>query len=118
MQSKKEAVLYPIKFKDIYKKKIWAGNMARSVLGRAYLKKKVGEIWKISVAPRNMSIINNGAYKGIPLIRILEKWRREIMGDEYCNDFAGSFPLTIKFLDIKDKLSLQVHHSDEYAQRN
>ena len=39
------------------------------------------------------------------------------MGEEIAEKFKGKFPLLIKYLDINDRLSVQVHPSDEYALR-
>ena len=40
-----------------------------------------------------------------------------MLGEEIVKRFKGEFPLLIKYLDINDRLSVQVHPSDDYALR-
>lgn len=50
----------------------------------------------------------NGEYKGFALDKVLS-----IFGEE-----AENFPILIKLIDAKDKLSVQVHPDDTYAFKN
>ncbi|MBO7764037.1 MAG: class I mannose-6-phosphate isomerase [Bacteroidales bacterium] len=102
--SKKQ--LYPLKFKSIPKERVWGGNR----FGTA-----IGESWVISGFEEESSDISNGYLEGNALYDIIETYMGEIVGDETYKYFGNEFPLLIKILDIKDKLSVQVHPDDETA---
>lgn len=108
-------MFYPIKFKEIYKKKIWGGNESWSKINKK-APPNTGECWEISDIDGHSSIVENGRFKGQKLSYLLKKYPKEIMGDEIWIKHQR-FPLLVKFLWAKDKLSLQVHPGDEFAQK-
>ena len=64
-----------------------------------------------------MSYVENGEFKGKSLEDIFKKYGTKLVGEEIVEKYGEKFPLLIKYLDINDKLSVQVHPSDEYALR-
>lgn len=90
--------LYPIKFHPIIKEKRWGE-----------------ERWEISDLEGDDSIVSTGYLTGNSLSEIVETYLGDLVGDEIYNYFHNSFPLLIKFLDIKGQLSIQVHPDDEIA---
>ena len=99
--------LYPLKFKPIYKKRIWGGQKLREVFNKDIPPfEKIGESWELADLPNDKSIIANGQWAGQTLASIIKKGPNQIIGDEA---FSGPFPLLIKFLDAEDILSVQVH---------
>ena len=76
-----------------------------------------GESWEVSSHKGGLSYIENGEYAGKTLVEVIEQNKEEILGKEIVERFKGEFPLLIKYLDINDRLSVQVHPSDEYALR-
>ena len=64
--------------------------------------------------PDDKSVIANGELAGQTLGSVVEKYPKEITGDE---SFSGPFPLLIKFLDAEDILSVQVHPDAETCRR-
>ena len=99
--------VYPLKLKPIYKERIWGGQKLREVFGKDIpAGKKIGESWELADLPGDKSVITNGELAGQTLGSVIKKYAKEIAGDE---DFAGPFPLLIKFLDAEDVLSVQVH---------
>jgi len=106
---------YPLKFKPIYKQRIWGGQKLREVFGKDIPpNEKIGESWEIADLPNDKSIIANGELAGQTLGSIIEKYPEQIMGDE---NFSISYPLLIKFLDAEDILSVQVHPDEQTCQR-
>jgi mannose-6-phosphate isomerase len=108
--------LYPLRFKEIYKDKIWGGPELAKIMGKKGASKKTGESWEIAQREKSVSTVVNGPYKGWGLDQLLETYRKEILGDEHSMRFKR-YPLLVKFLCCHDKLSLQVHPTDDYAQR-
>ena len=108
--------VYPLRFKEIYKDKIWGGPELGRVLGKKGAGRRTGESWEISHREQAVSMAVNGPYKGWTLDRLLENYRKEILGDEHAMRFTR-YPLLVKFLACHERLSLQVHPTDEFAQR-
>ncbi|MHC4482947.1 MAG: type I phosphomannose isomerase catalytic subunit [Planctomycetota bacterium] len=107
--------VYPLKLRPIYQKRIWGGQKLRKIFGKDIPKgERIGESWELADLPDDKSVIANGMLAGKTLGSIIEKYPEEITGDE---DFSGSFPLLIKFLDAEDVLSVQVHPDAETCAR-
>jgi mannose-6-phosphate isomerase len=115
--------LYPLKFKPIYKKRIWGGQKLRDFFNKDIpANEKIGESWEIADLPddktakrmADKSIIANGELAGQTLGSVIKKYPKEIMGDK---NFSGPFPLLIKFLDAEDILSVQVHPDEQTCRR-
>jgi mannose-6-phosphate isomerase len=99
--------VYPLKFRPIYKQRIWGGQKLREFFGKDIPKgEKIGESWELADLPEDKSIIANGEFAGQTLRSVVEKYPAEIIGDK---NFSGPFGLLIKFLDAKEVLSVQVH---------
>lgn len=107
--------LYPLKFRPIYKERIWGGQKLQEVFGKDIpAGAKIGESWELADLPIDKSVIINGEFAGRTLSEVLAKYPKEIMGDE---SFSGAFPLLIKILDAEDILSVQVHPDAEACRR-
>ena len=91
-------MLYPLKFKNIYKGKIWGG-----------------EAWKISGIEPETSVVANGFLKGNTLNELIEIFMDDLLGEQVFKKFRQEFPLLIKFIDAKKDLSVQVHPDDTLA---
>lgn len=108
--------LYPLKFEPIVKERVWGGDRLVKLLNKDYGGgKAVGESWEISTIDDNVSLIDNGFLKGNNLAELLESYMGDITGDSIYEKYGNEFPLLIKFLDINDNLSVQVHPNDELA---
>jgi mannose-6-phosphate isomerase len=109
--------LYPLKFKGIYKDKIWGGQKLRTELGKDFGKlKNCGESWEISGVQGDISVVANGFLAGNTLEEIVETYLGDLVGDKVYDKFGIEFPLLIKFIDANDDLSIQVHPNDEIAE--
>lgn len=108
--------MYPIKFKKCFIDKVWGGRAFETVLGMKLPEgKQIGESWEVSSHKNGMSVVENGIFKDISLQELVEKYGAELLGKEIIERFDGKFPLLIKYLDVNDRLSVQVHPSDDYA---
>lgn len=112
-----EPPLYPLRFREIYKQKPWGGRGLVKLLNKKGCRGSVGESWEIACRDKNVSVVANGPFKGWPLTRLIQRFPKDVLGDEHGMRFASRFPLLVKFLYADHRLSLQVHPSDDYAQR-
>ena len=108
--------IYPMRFMEIFKKKIWGGAGLRKVLGKK-CSGKIGESLELAHFGRDVSVVANGKLKGRSLADLYPDYRRKIAGEDVGVRFPGAFPLLVKFLCCEDRLSLQVHPSDDFASR-
>ena len=90
--------LYPLKFKPEWKDKAWGG-----------------ESWDLCGFEEEASVVSEGFLAENDLADILETYLGDLAGDEIFDWYNLHFPLLIKRLDIRDRLSVQVHPSDEIA---
>lgn len=108
--------MYPIKFKKCFIDKVWGGRAFETVLGMTLPEnRQIGESWEVSSHKNGMSVVENGIFKDITLENLVEKYGAELLGKDVSERFSGKFPLLIKYLDVNDRLSVQVHPSDNYA---
>jgi len=109
-------MLYPLKFKSIYKEKIWGGNKLKEILNKIDTpSNKTGESWEISGVKGSVSIVLNGILAGETITSLILKYKHEIVGNKIFKQFGAEFPLLIKFIDASQNLSVQVHPNDEVA---
>ena len=107
--------VYPLKFRPIYKQRIWGGQKLREVFNKELpAGEKIGESWELADLPEDKSVIANGELAGQTIHSAIGKYPKEITGDE---NFSGDFPLLIKFLDAQDILSVQVHPDPDTCRR-
>jgi mannose-6-phosphate isomerase len=110
--------LYPLKFKTIFKDKIWGGRKIRDILNKDFEPlPNCGETWELSGVEGNISIVSEGALKGENLAALLEKYKEELVGKRVYETYGATFPLLVKFIDANDDLSIQVHPNDEQAKK-
>ena len=109
---------YPLKFKTIYKDKIWGGNKIKKLLNKDYGDlPKCGETWELSAVPGDISVVSNGLWRGQDLKSLLVQHGAAIMGVKLYEKFGIDFPLLIKFIDANQDLSIQVHPDDALAKK-
>ena len=102
---KKINVLVPI-----YKDYLWGGNKLQKKYHKDGTNKEiVAESWELSTHPDGISKIND------ELLSEYIKENPQVLGTK-CKD--NDSPLLIKYIDAKEKLSIQVHPDDAYAKMN
>ncbi|HEX3016622.1 MAG TPA: type I phosphomannose isomerase catalytic subunit [Caproicibacter sp.] len=107
------APIYPMKLKAACKDYLWGGTRLRTEYHQQSDAEKVAESWMLSSHPDGPSSILNGEYEGLLFPEYLTRAGREILGTD-CDKFPD-FPVLIKLIDAKDRLSIQVHPDDAYA---
>lgn len=109
-------MLYPLRFNKVFIEKVWGGREFESKLGMKLPEnKKIGESWEISAHPNGMSVIENGSLAGRTLQEVYDEYKGALVGEKVYKEYGQTFPLLIKYLDVNDRLSIQVHPNDEVA---
>ena len=107
---------YPLKFKTIYKDKIWGGDKVKKFLNKDYGDlPNCGETWELSSVSGDVSVVSNGLWRGQDLKYLLAHKGASILGVKLYEKFGTDFPLLIKFIDANQDLSIQVHPDDALA---
>ncbi len=122
--------LYPLKFIPIASRRVWGGNSLIKVLGKDFVEADedgnevhltendlIGESWELADMGEQDSLVSNGWLAGYSIGDIMETYLDRIAGDSAYAWFGRQFPLLIKFLDIHQKLSVQVHPDDKVAEQ-
>ena len=77
------SALYPLKFKTIYKDKIWGGQKIKTYLHKDFGDlPNCGETWEISGVKSDVSVVANGELAGESLADLLEKFQGELVGEK------------------------------------
>ena len=107
--------LYPLRFKPILKERLWGGHKLRDVLEKNFEGTGIGESWELSGVEGDVSLIDNGPYKGKTLNELIQLYPTELLGKPVIDKFGREFPILIKFIDAQKDLSIQLHPGDELA---
>jgi len=100
--------LYPLTFRPILKERVWGGTKLKQLYGKPLPPGvPIGESWEISDRPGDVSVIATGPLAGNDLHWLVQHHTKELVGETKLHN--GRFPLLIKLLDCRQKLSLQVH---------
>jgi len=109
-------MLYPFKFKPLYKERIWGGRLLEEKMGKKLpAGKTIGESWELSGVQGDISVVANGKLKGNNIEELIEVYMGDLVGEKNYEKFGLEFPLLIKLIDAQDALSIQVHPGDELA---
>src|SRR5438128_975107 len=107
-------MLYPLTFHPIFKERVWGGRKLEELFHKQLPPRSpTGESWEISDRPADVSAIANGPLAGKDLHLLVEHSRKELLSTAKLHH--GRFPLLLKILDAREKLSLQVHPPPEMA---
>jgi mannose-6-phosphate isomerase len=104
--------IYPLLFTPVYKDYIWGGDRIQRLFGRTSCPPVCAESWEISDRPEGMSIVSNGALSGTSLHQVIGSMGQYIFGK---NRSCNIFPLLLKIIDARQRLSVQVHPDDQTA---
>jgi len=102
----------PFILSPAYKDYLWGGDRLKNEYNKKTNISPLAETWECSVHPDGLSKIDSGPFKGEILKDILNKYPK-MMGKHYQS--VDDFPILVKLIDAKEKLSIQVHPDDEYA---
>ncbi len=115
MTNKNITIDIPFLLEPVGKDYLWGGNKLKAEFNKNNIKcTPLAETWECSTHPEGLSKIRSGIFKGEKFATVLENNPEILCNSEHKN----VFPVLLKLIDAKEKLSVQVHPSDEYAERN
>ncbi len=104
----------PIRLRPLYMERVWGGRMIASLYKRELPgDAPIGESWEVVDRADEQSVVEGGPLDGLTLHELWQKHRAEIFGPQAPE--SERFPLLIKILDARDKLSIQVHPPADIA---
>lgn len=97
-----------LKFKPVYQERVWGGRGLGSFLGRKLPgSTPIGESWELVDRVEAQSLVEGGPWSGRSLRELMTAHGAEIMGPSWPKN--RPFPILVKWLDCRERLSLQVH---------
>jgi mannose-6-phosphate isomerase len=111
--------LYPLQFQPVYKDYIWGGNKIAARYNRKLPQGIYAESWEIADRPEGMSVVINGPLAGKDLFSLMKLYGEQLTGraETAAGRPCEEFPLLIKIIDARDKLSVQVHPDETGARQ-
>ena len=103
--------LYPLLLEPEFKERPWGARDLSPIYDKKAEGQPIGEVWLTADTCK----VANGPLKGRTLQSLCREYGKSFLG-ENCPD-TSRFPLLIKFLFPREKLSVQVHPDDEAARR-
>jgi mannose-6-phosphate isomerase len=80
--------------------------------GRTLPEGPIGEAWELADHPRGMSVVGEGPLAGLTLRELVDRASAALVGAGF---HAGEFPLMVKLIDARLRLSVQVHPNEAVA---
>ncbi len=104
-----------IRFRPLYMERVWGGRSLETVYGRKLPAAGVpfGESWELVDRPEAQSLVDGGEFDGESLHSLWANHRETVFG----GGRGDRFPLLVKILDAREKLSIQVHPPSSVAAR-
>lgn len=111
--------LYPLLFEPVLKAYVWGGRSLETLYGRELPDGIVAESWEIAAHRDGASIVANGELAGKTLTEVHAMYGMTLIGrnSQWAQD-RSRFPLLVKLLDARHRLSVQVHPDDTYARNH
>lgn len=104
------SISQPIVFEPLPMERVWGGRRLESLYGKALPHgAPIGESWEVVDRDDAQSVVHTGSLRGKTLNELWTKHRVEIFGEAYASHPAPRFPILIKLLDARERLSVQVH---------
>jgi mannose-6-phosphate isomerase len=103
----------PLTFEPLFQERIWGGRRLADLYGKRLPPSvAIGESWEVVDRPEAQSVVRDGPLRGKTLHELWMQDRQSIFGNV---PDAPRFPLLLKLLDAREKLSLQVHPAERVA---
>lgn len=101
--------LYPLLMMPDFRERVWGTRDLAPIYSRIVGKEPIGEAWLTGDECK----VANGPFSGRTLAELCNEFGAEMVGET--SPHLDRFPLLVKFLFPKQKLSVQVHPDDDTA---
>lgn len=102
----------PLYFKPLLMERIWGGRRLE-IFGKTLpANAQIGESWEITDREDAQSVVQNGIFRGKSLHDLWVNHHQTVFGTSL---ESKRFPVMIKLLDAKERLSVQVHPTPQQA---
>lgn len=106
----------PLLFDTRLMSRVWGGRALGDILGHTLSTPgPYGEAWDISVLDNEVSQVSEGPLRGMTLTKLWAERGRDLCGKQTVPGVP--FPVLIKWLECRERLSLQVHPNDAMARQ-
>ena len=104
-----------ITFKPLYKQRVWGGRELEALYGRSLPagNAPIGESWEVVDRENEQSVVESGEFAGRTLHELWSRYPEQVFGRGLPP--SRRFPLLLKILDARQRLSVQVHPPTEIA---
>ncbi len=105
-----------LRFAPIYQERVWGGRALATALGRSLpAGGPIGESWEMVDRPEAQSLVTGGPWHGRTLRELIEREAAALLGPR--GKPGKPFPILVKWLDARERLSLQVHPPESVAKQ-
>lgn len=105
---------FPFLLKPVGKDYLWGGERLNTEFSKGIDLKPLAEAWECSTHEDGISLVASGEFEGERLNEFIAR-HPETLGTRHRH--SRKLPILVKFIDAKQNLSVQVHPSDEYAEK-
>jgi mannose-6-phosphate isomerase len=97
-----------LRLRPLYQERVWGGCALASAFNRTLPPDRpIGESWEIVDRPEAQSVVSDGEFAGKSLREVMAAHAAWLTGPTWPQE--RPFPILVKWLDCKERLSLQVH---------
>ncbi|MDI6775182.1 MAG: class I mannose-6-phosphate isomerase [Verrucomicrobiota bacterium] len=112
--------LYPLRFEPVCQDYLWGGNRILKRYRRRSRATTCAESWEIADRSEGMSRVSHGPLAGCSLHALVARFGRRLLGAAGARSRsagATTFPLLVKIIDARLRLSVQVHPHERNGRR-
>ena len=104
-----------ITFKPLYKQRVWGGRELERLYGRDLPcgNSAIGESWEVVDRKNDQSVVESGEFVGKTIHELWCDYHEQVFGQGLPT--SHRFPLLLKILDARKRLSVQVHPPADIA---
>lgn len=100
----------PLVFEPLPMERVWGGRRMETVLAKNLPSgSPIGESWELVDREDAQSVVHEGPLREKTLHDLWVNHREDVFGPLYVNQTSPRFPILIKILDARERLSVQVH---------
>jgi mannose-6-phosphate isomerase len=104
--------LQPFRLSPSYKDYIWGGDRLALLYNKRSGPERIAESWELSAHEAGPCVISSGPFCGMKFSEFVKEHPEAVSASK-----PERFPILVKLIDAGDRLSVQVHPDDAFANR-